>query len=96
MMDLRSLTGRSLRRRYLTSLTLALVVSIGSRALAQGRQTGTLRGVAHDSTRAILPGVTVTVTSAALQGTRSTTTDWRRGPRRGFARPVSSSAAVRR
>jgi len=77
MMDLRSLIGRSLRRRSVAglTLTLALVVSIGTQTLAQGRQTGTLRGVAHDSTRAILPGVTVTVTSVALQGTRSTATD---------------------
>ena len=37
---------------------------------AQGRQTGTLRGSAHDSTAAVVPGVTVTAASESLQGTQ--------------------------
>ncbi len=44
-------------------------------AAAQGVQTGEVRGVVTDATGAVVPGVTVTVTSPALQGARSTTTD---------------------
>ena len=42
---------------------------------AQGRQTGTLRGVAQDSTAAVLPGVTLTLKSDARQGSRTAVTD---------------------
>ena len=57
------------------SLTLVIVLTIGTHAWAQGRQTGTLRGSAIDSTDATLPGVTVTARSESLQGTRTAVTD---------------------
>jgi hypothetical protein len=56
-------------------LSLALALSIGAPAAAQGRQYGTLLGAAKDATDAILPGVTITVTSEALQGIRSAVSD---------------------
>ena len=56
-------------------LSLALILLVGAQAWAQGQQYGTIRGTAKDATDSILPGVTVTVTSEALQGTRSTNTD---------------------
>ena len=65
----------TLKQAFVTGLCLAFALSVGTEALAQGRQTGTLRGAARDSTDAVLPGVTVTVTSDALQGSRSTVTD---------------------
>jgi hypothetical protein len=42
---------------------------------AQGVQTGTIRGVVHDEQGLAVPGVTVTVTSPALQGPRTAVTD---------------------
>ena len=42
---------------------------------AQGVQTGTIRGQVKDQQDLTVPGVTVTVTSPALQGPRSTVTD---------------------
>ena len=65
----------TLKQAFITGLSLVLILSIGTQARAQGRQTGTLRGTAQDSTAAVLPGVTVTVTSDALQGSRTTVTD---------------------
>jgi len=56
-------------------LSLTLALSVGTQAWAQGRQTGTLRGSAHDASDAVLPGVTVTVASQSMQGTRSAVTD---------------------
>ena len=44
-------------------------------AAAQGLQTGTLQGTVKDQSDAVLPGVTVSVTSPGLQGTRETVTD---------------------
>src|SRR5262245_28771576 len=41
---------------------------------AQGNLTGTISGRISDQDGAALPGVTVTVSSPALQGTRSVTT----------------------
>ena len=65
----------TLKQAFITGLSLVLILSIGTHAWAQGRQTGTLRGAVKDSTAAVLPGVTVTVTSDALQGSRTTVTD---------------------
>ena len=72
---MRRLCALTLKQACVASLCLALALSVGTEAWAQGRQTGTLRGAARDSTDAVLPGVTVTVTSDALQGSRSTVTD---------------------
>ncbi len=64
-----------LKQVCVAGLSLALVFTIGAQAWAQGRQTGAIRGAAQDSTGGVLSGVTVTATSDALQGTRSTETD---------------------
>ena len=72
---MRRLRAHIFKQAFLASLSLALVLSIATQAWAQGRQTGTLRGAAQDSTEAVLPGVTVTVTPDALQGSRTTVTD---------------------
>jgi hypothetical protein len=47
----------------------------GTEVSAQGVQTGVLTGVARDQAGLPLPGASVTVTSPALQGARSTVTD---------------------
>jgi hypothetical protein len=52
-----------------------MVCALASSAFAQGVQTGTIRGVVKDAQDLAVPGVTVTVTSAALQGPRSVVTD---------------------
>ena len=44
-------------------------------AVAQGTQTGELRGTAVDTQGGVLPGVVVTASSPSLQGVRTTTTD---------------------
>jgi len=44
-------------------------------ATAQGVQTGTIRGAVVDAQQLAVPGVTVTATSPALQGPRTTVTD---------------------
>ncbi len=72
---MRRLREFSLTQACVAGLSLALVLSAATQALAQGRQTGTLRGSAHDSTDAVLPGVTITAASEAMQGTRTAVTD---------------------
>jgi outer membrane receptor protein involved in Fe transport len=60
----------------LRSVLLALLCALFSAsAFAQGVQTGTIRGVVHDDQGLAIPGVTVTVTSPALQGPRTAVTD---------------------
>jgi len=56
-------------------LVLALVLAVASGAFAQGSQTGTLSGTVLSSDRQPLPGVTVSVKSPSLLGTRSAVTD---------------------
>ena len=56
-------------------LTAALLAATATGAAAQGRQTGTIRGSLLDAQGLVLPGVTVTVRSDALQGVRTTVTD---------------------
>jgi hypothetical protein len=56
-----------MRRTLLTLVVAALLVSPVP-ALAQIGQTGTLTGTVTDSTGAVLPGATITVTSDALIG----------------------------
>jgi hypothetical protein len=52
-----------------------LILSVASVALAQGRDTGAIRGIITDPDGAALPGVTVTLSSEALLGgTRTATT----------------------
>jgi hypothetical protein len=52
-----------------------LLLVFSATAGAQGTQTGTLTGTVKDPDGLVVPGVTVNVTSAALQGVRSTVTD---------------------
>jgi hypothetical protein len=60
-------------RRLLVPLLLVTFTHTG--AFAQGVQTGTLRGLVRDQQSLPVPGVTVTVTSPNLQGSRSAVTD---------------------
>ncbi len=61
-------------RRYLWVAALLVLVAASS-VLAQGTQTGVLSGSVLSQDRQPLPGVTVTVKSPALMGTRSAVTD---------------------
>src|SRR5437588_1256752 len=64
--------GRAVR---LSVVLLLLVVLVPAMALAQG-QTGTIAGVVKDTTGAVLPGVTVEVSSPALiEKVRTAVTD---------------------
>jgi hypothetical protein len=64
-----------MKRLLLTLLTAAAVLA-PTHAAAQIGQTASLTGTATDTTGAVLPGVTVTVTSESLiGGSRSTVTD---------------------
>ncbi|HEY3383067.1 MAG TPA: TonB-dependent receptor [Vicinamibacterales bacterium] len=58
--------------KTLIAFCLALAVAAG--AAAQGNPTGTIRGQVVDPDKLALPGVTVTVTSPALQGARTAVT----------------------
>ena len=64
-------------RNLTSAIVMALlVVLVGAGAAsAQGVQTGTIRGTVQDQQGLAVPGVTVTATSPALQGPRSTVTD---------------------
>jgi carboxypeptidase family protein/TonB-dependent receptor-like protein len=55
-------------------LCATAVVCAAAPVLAQGNPTGTLRGEVVDATGLSLPGVTVTATSPAMQGPRTTVT----------------------
>jgi protocatechuate 3,4-dioxygenase beta subunit len=63
-------------RRKLLSLVAAAILLSPLPAFAQIGQTATLAGTVTDSTGAVLPGATVTVSSESLiGGSRTTTTD---------------------
>ncbi|HEY1251940.1 MAG TPA: TonB-dependent receptor [Thermoanaerobaculia bacterium] len=64
-------TGRSL---LLVVVCLAMLSLTGSMALGQGVQTGTLTGTVKLPDGSGLPGVTVTISSPAMQGTRTQVT----------------------
>ena len=62
---------------FLPFIILALALSAGP-ALAQGggaSSTGSINGKVSDNTGAVLPGVTVTISSPSMMGTQSTTTN---------------------
>jgi len=63
-----------MRLRIFVCLVLVLGFS-ASVAIAQGTQTGILRGVVTTSDKATLPGTVVTIKSPAMQGTREATTE---------------------
>jgi outer membrane receptor protein involved in Fe transport len=60
-------------RNRISALVLAML-AVTSLAFAQGT-TGTLSGKVTDSSGAVLPGVTVTLTGPSLQGVRNTVSD---------------------
>lgn len=63
-----------MKNRFTRFAALALVV-FGMAAGGFAETTGTLFGIISDADGSALPGVTVTVTSPALQGSRTTTTN---------------------
>src|SRR6266850_5142915 len=62
-------------KRVLAVLACLAALASGTRAYAQGAQTGTITGTVQSADGLSLPGVTVTVTSPALQGIRNAVTD---------------------
>ena len=58
-----------------TFVAAAFVCLLAAPAFAQGQQYGGVTGRVSDPDRLPLPGVTVTVSSPALQGARTATTD---------------------
>ena len=76
-----------MRRLILFIAAWLILVSAGS-AFAQGVQTGTIRGAVLDQQGLAVPGVTVTTTSPALQGSRAHVT--------GCERHVHHSRSARR
>jgi hypothetical protein len=62
-------------RSLLVGLFVAATIIWPPLVHAQGVQTGTVTGIVDSADRVPLPGVTVTATSPALQGERSTVTD---------------------
>jgi hypothetical protein len=63
----------------ITLLTVSMILGLTANGLAQGAQTGTIRGTVTDAQNAVMPGVTVTATSPSLQGSRSVLTDGQGG-----------------
>ena len=63
-------------RRFLTlGVALLMAFALTLPAFAQGTQTGTLRGTVRLDDGSAIPGVTVTATSPAIQGSRTTYTN---------------------
>ena len=64
-------------RNRTTAIIVAIMIALAgaASAAAQGVQTGTIRGTVQDQQGLAMPGVTVTVTSPALQGPRTAVTD---------------------
>src|SRR5688572_633558 len=60
---------------FLAVLALALAPGLLPTAAAQGTQTSTLSGTVTSTDGAVLPGVTVTLSSPSLQGQRAAITD---------------------
>src|SRR5580765_3106061 len=70
-----STRSREFMRRLILLTAAWLILGSTGSLFAQGVQTGTIRGEVKDQQDLAVPGVTVTVTSPALQGPRSTVTD---------------------
>ena len=65
-----------MRNRYLAVLfAVVLLAGFHGTALAQGVQTGAIRGTVQDQQGLAVPGVTITATSPVLQGGRTTVSD---------------------
>ena len=63
------------RRPFVTSLAAALLFSVNANAQTIGATTGAINGRVADRTGAVLPGVTVEASSAAMMGPRTILTD---------------------
>ena len=65
-----------MRRVQILTISLTLVLGSVAAALAQSvsATTGAINGKVTDRTAAVLPGVTVTISSPAMQGVRTATT----------------------
>src|SRR5215475_4974939 len=63
--------------RWVPILGLVLILVQGRAAVAQtvSATTGAINGKVTDTTGAVLPGVTVTITSASMQGSRNDVTN---------------------
>jgi hypothetical protein len=61
--------------KRIAAIAAVLVVVFSNSGFAQGVQTGAIRGVVKDAQGLVVPGVTVTATSPALQGPRVAVTD---------------------
>jgi hypothetical protein len=59
----------------IAAIAALLIVGVSGSSFAQGVQTGAIRGVVKDAQGLLVPGVTVTATSPALQGPRVAVTD---------------------
>src|ERR1700691_4398730 len=66
--------GRSTMGKTRVLIFLCTVL-FAANGFAQGVQTGTIRGVIKDQQNLEVPGVTITATSLALQGARTTVSD---------------------
>ncbi len=64
-----------MRRLRIGVFTLALLTAGAWSGLAQGPTSGSINGTVTDKTGAVLPGVTVTVTSPAMMGVQAATTN---------------------
>ena len=64
-----------MKRTLVLAFSLVLALTVAAEAFGQGRQTGTIGGTAVDAQGLSLPGVTMTVSSPSLQGTRTAVTD---------------------
>ena len=62
-------------KRTFTFLVMLIAVAMAASSFAQGVQTGTIRGTVKDAQGLAVPGATITATSPALQGERSTVSD---------------------
>src|SRR3954447_13924268 len=69
-----TITTHASPRLPIIALAFFLLMIPAAHVFAQGVQTGIIRGTAVDQQNLALPGVTVTITSPALQGQRSTAT----------------------
>ncbi|HMF92753.1 MAG TPA: TonB-dependent receptor [Vicinamibacterales bacterium] len=61
--------------RRIAAMAALLVLAFSGSGFGQGVQTGSIRGVVKDAQGLMVPGVTVTATSPALQGPRVAVTD---------------------
>src|SRR6476660_379391 len=61
--------------KRIAAMAAVLILSFTGSGFGQGVQTGTIRGVVKDAQGLVVPGVTITATSPALQGPRVAVTD---------------------